>query len=317
MSLDGPAGPVRRALVTGAAGFVGHGVVLALQARGVEVVALDPGRPHAAWRPGVMHLRGDVTRAADVQRAAVGVDAVFHVAGIWDGSPGGDDRMRRINLGGTEQILALGLPTVLTSSSITCGFGAFDRPGTEDEPSEDPARPIAGTGKVYRETKLGIESRGRDVGAWIVNPDYVVGTGDVHGVVVRPLLMAARLPVIPAPAGGKCFVALDDAAEGHLLALEHGVPGRRYLLGAENRRYGEVFATLARMLGRRPRTVPLPAALPRALKRLPRVGQTMGALEQMTLPRFRSGGRARTELGWRPGPVDDALRALAREARGD
>lgn len=318
MSLGiGGGGPeVRRALVTGGAGFVGHGVVAALAHRGVAVSVLDPGPPHPAWPRGVRHHRGDVTDASTVARAARGADAVFHVAGTWDGGPGGEERMRRLNLGGTEVVLALGLPTVVTSSSITCGFGSWERPGTEDEPSEDPRRPIRGTGRVYRETKLGAEAMATDAGAWIVNPDYVVGAGDVHGVVTRPLLLVARLPLIPAPRGGKCFVGLGDVGEGHLLALERGRPGRRYLLGAENRRYGEVFATLARLLGRRPRTAPLPALLPRALKHLPRVGQTMGALEQMTLPRFRSGERARRELGWSPGPVDSALAELVAEAQG-
>ena len=201
---------------------------------------------------------------------------------------------------------------------MCCGWrrGAWCCSPDEDEPSEDPARPIAGTGKVYRETKLAAEQRVAEAGGWIVNPDYVVGPGDVHGVVTRPLLMVARLPVMPAPKGGKCFVHVDDGGEGHLLALERGRPGRRYLLGAENRRYGDVFATLARMMGRRPRTVPLPSALPRLLKGLPRVGQTMGALEQMTLPRFRSTERARAELSWAPRPVDQALRELVEEDRG-
>ena len=251
-----------------------------------------------------------------LERAAKDADAVFHVAGVWDGGPGGDERMRHLNVGGTRAVLGLGLPTVYTSSSITCGFGSWERPGTEDEASEDPKRPIAGTGKVYRETKLAAEALVAEAGGWIVNPDYVVGSGDVGGVVTRPLLMAARLPVIPSPAGGKCFVGVADVGEGHLLALQRGQPGRRYLLGAENRRYSEVFATLAAMMGRQPRSLPLPSLLPRALKRLPRLGQTAGALEQMTLPRYRSSERARSELLWAPGPVDDAFRAMVAEAQG-
>lgn len=295
---------------------MGHGVVAALARRGVEITVLDPGPPHPAWPRGVHHLRGDLLDGRSLPQAARGVDAVFHVAGTWDGGPGGEDRMQRLNVGGTEAVLALDLPTVYTSSSITCGFGSWDRPGTEDEPSEDPRRPIAGTGKVYRQTKLAAEAAVSEAGGWIVNPDYVVGPGDVRGVVTRPLLMVARLPVMPFPRGGKCFVGVDDAGEGHVLALAQGRPGRRYLLGAENRRYGEIFTTLARLMGRSARTLPLPALLPRVLKRLPRVGQTMGALEQMSLPRFRSGERARKELGWTPGPVDRALRAMVEEAHG-
>ena len=45
------------ALVTGGAGFVGHGVVRALCASGVEVVVLDPAPPHPRWPAGVRHIR--------------------------------------------------------------------------------------------------------------------------------------------------------------------------------------------------------------------------------------------------------------------
>ena len=313
MGLIGPAGaPVQRALVTGGAGFVGHGVVAALVRRGVAVRVLDPGPPHPDWPEGVEHLRGDVCDPAVVRAAARGVELIFHVAGIWDGGPDGPARMEALNVGGTRVVLGVGLPVVYTSSSITCGFGPLIRPGTEDEPSEDPRRPLRGTPAHYRRTKLLAEGLVKEAGGRIVNPDYVVGPGDVGGVVTRPLLLAARLPILPAPAGGKCFVGVEDVGEGHLLAATHGAPGRRYLLGAENRRYGEVLQTIARLMGRHPRTVPLPALVPRLLLRVPRLGPTAGALEQMTLERFRDGARARRELGWRPAPVDEALAAMVR-----
>lgn len=297
-------------LVTGGAGFVGHAVVRSLAARGHAVRVLDPGAAHPLWPGGVDHRR--LPLEDGLQQAAEGVDAVFHVAGVWDGGPGGAERMRLLNVEGTRSVLALGRPVVYTSSSITCGFGPWDRPGEEDEPSEDPRRPLRGTPKVYRETKLEAERLVAEAGGILVNPDYVVGPGDVHGVVTRGLLVASRFPVIPAPSGGKCFVGIDDVGEGHVLAWERGQPGRRYLLGAENRRYAEVLKTLSRMSGRRAVSVPLPVHVSRVLGRIPRLAATAGALEQMSLERYRSGRRAREELGWRPGSVDDAFRAMVR-----
>lgn len=303
---------ISAALVTGGSGFVGHGVVRALQARGVRVTVLDPGPPHPLWHrpPGplsVRHVRGDILDPATLQASASGVDAVLHVAGAWSGGPDGEDWMRRLNVGGTRAVLALGLPTVCCSSSITCGFGPRSAPGGEDGPSEDPRRPVRGTGRVYRETKLELEQMARDAGAWIVNPDYVVGPGDVRGVVTAGLLAAARLPVFPDPGGGKGFVAVDDCGRGHLRALEQGIPGRRYLLSAEPRSYADVVGTLRRLSGGRARRVPLPLSLVRAACHIPRLAPTAGALEQMSLHRYRSGARARAELGWTPGPVDPAL----------
>ena len=77
---------MRKALVTGGAGFVGHGVVRALQARGVAVVVLDPAPPHPLWHPGVTHLQGNLLDSSALGNAARGVDAVFHIAGLWDGA---------------------------------------------------------------------------------------------------------------------------------------------------------------------------------------------------------------------------------------
>ncbi|MFT5686966.1 MAG: dihydroflavonol-4-reductase [Myxococcota bacterium] len=298
--------PFTRALVTGGAGFVGHGVVAALHASSVDVVVLDPGRPHPTWPPGVHHLRGDVRDPEAIRRAADGCGMIFHVAGVWDGGPDGEDRMRSINVGGTEAVLSVGLPVVYTSSSITCGFGTMEQPGAEDDPSEDSANPIRGTGAVYRQTKLAAEALVIEAGGYIVNPDYVIGAGDVHGVVTGPLLAAARLPVILAPRGGKCFVGVHDVGLGHLLVLR-GQPGRRYLLGAENLTYAAVFAQVAAAMGRSPRILPLPRTLPRAFRRLPRIGGTMGAVEQMGLPRYRSHARAAVELGYSPQPVAAAI----------
>jgi len=301
---------VARALVTGGAGFVGHGVVSALTARGAHVTVLDPGPPHPDWPIAIKHVRGDVRNRSVVDQAASAADLVFHVAGIWDGGPGGDDRMRSINQGGTANVLGLGLPVVYTSSSITCGFGDHTQPGVEDGPSEDPARPIRGTGRVYRETKLHAEEQVKAAGGWIVNPDYVVGPGDCNGVVTRPLISAARLPVAPIPGGGKCFTGLADVAEGHILAVMQGQPGRRYMLGAENWYYRDIISEVAQLMGRKGHTIGLPDALPRLLRRIPRLGKTAGAIEQMTLVRFRDSSRARTELGWAPRPVKHALREM-------
>ncbi|MFT4977730.1 MAG: dihydroflavonol-4-reductase [Myxococcota bacterium] len=305
----------RHALVTGGAGFVGHGVVCALRRAGAAVTVLDPAPAHPLWPQGVRHLRGDLRQPEVLRRAAEGCDLIFHVAGSWDGRPGGDARMRTLNVGGTEAVLGLGLPVVYTSSSITCGFGSRDRPGREDEPSEAPRTAIAGTGRVYRETKLAAEQRVCAVGGWLVNPDYVIGAGDVAGVVTRPLLRAARLPLICAPRGGKSFVSVADTGEAHLLAWRHGAPGRRYLIGSENLSYAEIFQRIAAAAGRRPLIVGLPRTVAPILRRLPRLRPLGAALEQMGLQRYRSSTRARSELRWQPAPLDQAIEEMLRFAQ--
>ena len=308
---NGP--PVRRALVTGGAGFVGHGVVAALAQHNIKARVLDVAPPHPLWPAGVEHLVGDVRDRALVKAAAQSCDVIFHVAGLWDGGPNGEERMRSINIGGTRAVLATGKPVVYTSSSITCGFGDAHDFGTEDGPSEDPNHPIRGTGRVYRETKLQCERMVSESDGWIVNPDYVIGAGDVGGVVTKPLLVAARLPLFLAPIGGKCFVGVRDVGQGHVRALMHGKPGRRYLLGSENLLYGDVIRLLAQLMNKHHLNLPLPRRIPRTLLKIPfkhPFTQTLGALDQMSLIRFRSNARARDELNWIPSPVDNSLREM-------
>ena len=70
-----------RALVTGAAGFIGGHVVAALAGGGAQVRAFDralrpPGRCPTRWSS----CRGDVLDPDAVRRAVEGCDAVFHLA---------------------------------------------------------------------------------------------------------------------------------------------------------------------------------------------------------------------------------------------
>ena len=75
---------MKRALVTGAAGFIGSHLVEGLLARGWDVVAFDnlSTGDRANVPPAAQFVRGDVADAAAVEQAiGRGVDAVLHVAG--------------------------------------------------------------------------------------------------------------------------------------------------------------------------------------------------------------------------------------------
>lgn len=83
MARVSPGGGVKRALVTGASGFVGGWLVRALRAEGCEVVAMAPHRPADA-DPGVTWIPGDLRDDAHVAGAvaAAAADTVFHLAAV-------------------------------------------------------------------------------------------------------------------------------------------------------------------------------------------------------------------------------------------
>jgi dihydroflavonol-4-reductase len=93
-----------RALVTGAAGFIGSHVVVALARAGIEVRAFDriePARPPA----GVELVRGDLLDRRALREALEGCDAVLHLAALYSYSPRDADAMVRVNVEGTRLLL--------------------------------------------------------------------------------------------------------------------------------------------------------------------------------------------------------------------
>src|SRR5439155_27313177 len=93
---------MRRALLTGATGLVGSHIVEQLVGAGWSVRGLarsDASR--AALRTaGAEPVAGDLLNRASLDRAATGVDVIFHTAaGITES--GGWERYRRLNVEGT------------------------------------------------------------------------------------------------------------------------------------------------------------------------------------------------------------------------
>ena len=87
---------MKRVLVTGATGFVGSHVVRALEARGVEVVALVRAKSERPSSLGahVQVARGDVLDAEAAREAARGCDGAIHCAGRVSRDPRDAGEMR-------------------------------------------------------------------------------------------------------------------------------------------------------------------------------------------------------------------------------
>jgi dihydroflavonol-4-reductase len=109
---------------------------------------------------------------------------------------------------------------------------------------------------------------------------------------------------------GLNVVDVRDVAHGHVVALEHGRSGERYILGGANLPLAELFAAVADLAGGpRPR-LRVPYAAVRAAALVGLVNRHEAQLAR--LPAYFSSAKAERELGYRPGPVEPALaRAVA------
>jgi dihydroflavonol-4-reductase len=322
-------------LLTGATGFIGANVVRLLLAEGhrVRCVVRQPNRCTAGLDVALLPLplRDRPAEIDALARAMEGCDGVMHLAGLFDPSPGGADRMREVHVDATRALLAAaraaGVPRFLTcSSSITVGFGPLSAPGDEDSPLDaDLIYGTSGALRAYHDTKLEAEGL---TAAWTggvgvtVNPDFIIGPWDTKPTSGQLILSMGRGWVPVYPRGGKCFQGAEDCARGHLLALQRGVHGRRYLLGSHNLSYRAFMEMVAQVVGRRRPLLPLPRALsaaagaagallqradPHRFAGLDR--RVLGAMQQA---RHRIDARARAELGLRPGPLEPAIEACWR-----
>jgi len=324
-------GDGRKVLVTGGTGFIGANVVRLLVARGDRVTctvrASSPGLGLAGLQ--VKRVRLDLGDPEAVARALRGVDDVYHLAGVFDPGPAGAELMRRVHVDAArtlcEASLAVGVRRLLyCSSSVTVGFGPRDAPGHEDTPLPD-LDGFFGRGtalRAYHDTKLAGEALvasyvPRGLETVTVNPDYVIGPWDIKPTSGALIVAMAKRWVPVYPAGGKCFIGALDCAQGHLLAMERGTPGRRYLLGNHNLSYAEFMGIVARVVGRRPPVAPVPRRVNGALGRVGRVlnridthrfaGLDPMVLRAMAEQRYRTGQRSWDELGVPRTPIADAV----------
>ncbi|MBX5442891.1 MAG: NAD-dependent epimerase/dehydratase family protein [Solirubrobacteraceae bacterium] len=319
-----------RALVTGAAGFIGAHVAAELAAAGAQVRAFDREAP-AEVPAGVEPVAGDVLDAAALARAMDGCDAVFHLAAVYSFSRAAARAMQAVNVEGTRTVLDVaaraGRPVrvVHTSSCATCG-PVPGRPATEDDgpPEWELVVPYKRTKLEGERLALAAAAEGLDV--VVVNPTTPVGPGDRRPTPTGRMIadVVAGRARAHLRGGALNVVAVEDVAAGHRRAWEHGRAGRRYLLGGENLTLREVFAHVAEVAGRPAPRLAVPwraayAAAWAAQTALAPLGRepdllVLDEVRLARLPMTFDDRRARTELGHRSRPARDALTAAARAA---
>jgi dihydroflavonol-4-reductase len=155
--------------------------------------------------------------------------------------------------------------------------------------------------------------------AVICNPSTPVGPGDVKPTPTGRMIVEAASGRMPAYVDtGLNIVHVDDVAEGHLLALDKGRIGERYILGGDNLTLADILKKLADITGGRPPLMKLPRwpLYPLALgaETWARVfgGEPFVTIDGLKMSRwhmFFSSAKAERELGYRHRPAGEALDA--------
>lgn len=351
-----------RYLVTGATGFLGRHLVRTLLDNGHGVFALVRKKTASGALPAeVTQIEGDVLDPSSLEAAlgsmadlpadvsSRGCAGVFHCAGKVSRKPEDAEALYKLHVDGTKHVLDAcikhGVRRVIVAS--TSGTIAVSEDPDHVATEEDDA-PIGLLNRwPYYRSKLFAEKAalerhgaplarrsGQDGGETLevvcVNPTLLLGPGDVNGSSTEDvrLFLERKIPAIPP--GGLSYVDARDAAQAMVLAMDRGVGGRRYLIGACNLTIKEFFARLERLSGVRAPLLPMPRQ-GRELARtgaemLERLSTRLGipltvdplSLDMAHFYWYLDASLAETELGWAPrDPVEtlvDTVRDL--EERG-
>ena len=307
-------------LVTGAAGFLGRTLVSEMDRRGMNVSALVmKSDPFVAGLPdGVSVFYGDVSDKASMRpffESGGENFCVIHCAGIISIASAHDERIYRVNVGGTRNVAELCEAYHASKLIYVSSVHANPELSSGDIITE-PERfsPSAVWGDYAKSkasaTQIVLEFARRGLNASVVLPSGIIGPGDTARGNITEMLLAfckGRLPF--GVRGGYDFADVRDVADGILSCAEKGRIGECYILSGHYATVREVLVTVRELAGlkRAVLCVPLKTAkmfAPVAEKLCLRFGRppafTPYAIAVLASNGNFSHGAATSELGYRP-----------------
>jgi 3beta-hydroxysteroid-4beta-carboxylate 3-dehydrogenase (decarboxylating) len=315
---------VATTFLTGASGHVGANLVRALLARGEAVRCLVRGDTRAIDGLDVERVEGDLRDPARLATALAGCDRLYHLAAFVSLRHGDQQQIFDVNVTGTKNVLEAAERAGVERTVFCSSIGAVGRNpsgGPSDEthsfnPFEthldyDVSKAIAEV-EVHRAVHRGLDVR-------IVNPGGVVGPHDYKPSSVGQTILDFANRKMPAYVPGQFeFVAVKDVVAGHILAMEKGWPGERYILSGGCYTLDQILDHLSALCGvKKPKLrIPVGAMLPIAHvtsfllrtfapARPPRF--TPGTIKMLSSGKHADTGKARRELGFAPTSVLDAF----------
>lgn len=313
--------------LTGATGFVGHHVALALAAEGAALRMLVRKTSNLSNLEGIRGdtYVGDLAEPESLRAGLADCDALVHVAAdyrLWIRDP---QTMYRANVDGTRELLRIAREAgvkrvVYTSSVATMNFRRDGLVINEDTPVSlgDMVGHYKRSKFLAEQEAIAAAQKGQQV--VILNPTTPIGPNDAKPTPTGRIFVDFLNRKFPAYMDtGLNLVDVSEVARTHATALTKGKFGRRYILGGENLTLKQILDKMSAITGIPSPTVKIPFAVAatyaffeETITGRIRGREPRATLEEVMMGRkkmFASSARAQQELGFRLLPVYPAMRA--------
>ncbi len=314
-----------RAAITGASGLLGANLAVALIAAGHSVRATKRASTKTGHLDSVAieWVPGDLDDAGPLTEAFRGCDMVFHCAAQVGVRKRPTPMLVSANIDGTRRVIeavrAARVPRLVHCSTVAAvGLSENGEPCDETAPWNFDKY---GLDDGYCTTKHLAEGVVREavragLDAVIANPTFMFGPLDSRPSSGKLIVDIVRGKLPGRTPGMNNFVDVRDVARGMILVGEKGKTGERYILGGENMTYGDVAERIARIAGTRLSTWNIPYALSAPVGWVGDLKEMFGGEPLLNSVAIRYGycrtfifksDKAKRELGYTQGPLDDAI----------
>ena len=242
-------------LVTGASGFTGGHLAQHLIGSGYTVRALvrDKDRGGHLQRQGIELVCGDLRDPVSLSRAMIGVDTVYHIAGIFRQENVSEQNMWAVNAQGVQNMLetAIGAGVQRFVHCSTVGVhGDVKNPPADEETAYAP-------GDYYQESKTAGEKIARQYMAEgrlpivVFRPSGIYGPGDLRFLKLFSSIKKRRFVMIGSGNVLYQLVYIDDLVDGIIrCGTADNAIGNVYILTGEPAvSLNELAAAIAEVVG--------------------------------------------------------------------